>query len=200
MATPYHANGLRDKSRLSPLPSYSNTFFEKKSLRTRPSQWTATYTLPLPLPRRLLRRGIKIVVPLPHRVVQSAMHSFGRKRTLAMLLCTCLLLTWTLMGSGKRPQMPTHHQPWPSPTPSEPSTLVFGRKDLQRVWEWEILSGHYPSSRKSTSVSPPLYVVSLHSSPMISTPGDQLYRSIAKSIDPSKAKGRNDPLSLRSLT
>jgi len=34
-----------------------------------------------------------------------------------------------------------------STTASEPSTLVFRREDLQRIWNWEISSGHYPSRR-----------------------------------------------------
>ena len=33
------------------------------------------------------------------------------------------------------------------------STLIFGRENLQRIWKWEIESGHYPSIAKS--VSPP---------------------------------------------
>lgn len=30
-----------------------------------------------------------------------------------------------------------------------PSTRVFDQRELRRVWEWEILSGHYPTRRKS---------------------------------------------------
>ncbi|KAG6829925.1 hypothetical protein H0H92_002948 [Tricholoma furcatifolium] len=33
---------------------------------------------------------------------------------------------------------------WP---PSDPSTLVFRRDDLQRIWKWEVASGHYPSAQ-----------------------------------------------------
>ncbi|KAK1216072.1 hypothetical protein PQX77_021303 [Marasmius sp. AFHP31] len=31
------------------------------------------------------------------------------------------------------------------PAVGDPSTLVFQREDLQRIWDWEIRSGHYPS-------------------------------------------------------
>ena len=31
----------------------------------------------------------------------------------------------------------------------EPSTLVYRREDLQRIWEWEVAAGHYPSGQKS---------------------------------------------------
>ena len=39
---------------------------------------------------------------------------------------------------------------WPA-FPGDPPTLVFTRADLQRIWEWEIDSGHYPSTQKSAS-------------------------------------------------
>jgi DDB1- and CUL4-associated factor 13 len=37
----------------------------------------------------------------------------------------------------------------------ESSTLVFGREDLQRIWKWEIESGHYPSNAKSAPILSP---------------------------------------------
>ncbi|THU97646.1 glycosyltransferase family 32 protein [Dendrothele bispora CBS 962.96] len=39
---------------------------------------------------------------------------------------------------------------WPEPPwspPVDPPTLVFRRVDLQRIWNWEVTSGHYPSRR-----------------------------------------------------
>lgn len=33
------------------------------------------------------------------------------------------------------------------------STLVFGREELQRIWRWEIDSGHHPSNAKSVIFS-----------------------------------------------
>jgi WD repeat and SOF domain-containing protein 1 len=36
----------------------------------------------------------------------------------------------------------------------EPPTLVFRKKDLQQIWEWEIESGHYPSHANSESSCP----------------------------------------------
>ncbi|KAG6852523.1 hypothetical protein C0991_011251 [Blastosporella zonata] len=35
---------------------------------------------------------------------------------------------------------------WP-PSNADASTLVFRRDDLQRIWKWEIASGHFPSSQ-----------------------------------------------------
>lgn len=33
------------------------------------------------------------------------------------------------------------------------STLVFSREELQRIWRWEIDSGHHPSNAKSMMLS-----------------------------------------------
>ena len=40
---------------------------------------------------------------------------------------------------------------WPTFLTGDPPTLVFTRADLQRIWKWEIESGHYPSGQKSAS-------------------------------------------------
>ena len=34
-------------------------------------------------------------------------------------------------------------------------TLVFGRENLQRIWNWEIESGHYPSHPKGIQIERP---------------------------------------------
>ena len=45
-------------------------------------------------------------------------------------------------------------------TYAEPPTLVYRREDLQRIWEWEVAAGHYPSGQKSAYlISIPLIVV-----------------------------------------
>ena len=31
----------------------------------------------------------------------------------------------------------------------DPRTLVFRRRELQKIWLWEVASGHYPTSRRS---------------------------------------------------
>jgi len=42
----------------------------------------------------------------------------------------------------------TEEKQWSTPfIPGEPPTLVFGRAELQKIWRWEVQSGHYPSSR-----------------------------------------------------
>lgn len=44
----------------------------------------------------------------------------------------------------------TEEKTWPAFT-GDPPTLVFKREDLQRIWSWEIASGHYPSRRRRES-------------------------------------------------
>lgn len=145
---------LREKGRSSPLPSYSNTLHEKHSLRSRPSQWTTTYQLQLPWSRRALPRRINVVLPLPPNMYHSAVQRFGRKRAFTIFLGTFVVIIWTLLTMRRR--FGTPQDQWPLTTKDDPSTLVFAREDLQRVWEWEIASGHYPSSRKS-SFSPSMH-------------------------------------------
>jgi DDB1- and CUL4-associated factor 13 len=142
-------HSLREKGRLSPLPSYSTTLHEKHSLRSRPSQWTTTYQLQLPWRRAGIPRRISIILPQPSNVYQSTVHRFGRRRAFAIFLGTFVAIIWTLLTMRKRFGTPQNQ--WPLTFQGDPPTLVYAREDLQRVWEWEIASGHYPSSRKSTS-------------------------------------------------
>ena len=58
-------------------------------------------------------------------------------------IVTCL---WTVFALAKR--FGSQEKQWPTILPND-STLVFQREDLRKIWEWEIASGHYPSSRKS---------------------------------------------------
>ena len=45
------------------------------------------------------------------------------------------------------------------PTYQEPPTLVYRREDLQRIWEWEVAAGHYPSGQKSACLTFRLFIV-----------------------------------------
>ncbi len=36
--------------------------------------------------------------------------------------------------------------------PATPPTLVHRREDLQRIWHWELASGHYPSRQRSAFI------------------------------------------------
>lgn len=65
---------------------------------------------------------------------------------LVALACVAVFLTVVLVTKLSR-------NDWggDSNSSSEPPTLVFQREDLQRIWKWEIASGHYPSTQSSAS-------------------------------------------------
>ncbi len=106
----------------------------QKGHKSQPS-WTKQVLVPIPgVPTRRLR----IIVPNSTRI--------SRKRGLLLICLACLamVLTVTALRKGFGRQ-----ERWEPFTPREPSTLVYRRDDLQRIWEWEIASGHYPSKRSS---------------------------------------------------
>ena len=59
-----------------------------------------------------------------------------------------LCVVWVLLSLGRRSG--SVNKQWPTSFKGDPPTLVFARNDLQKIWEWEIESGHYPSRRKRT--------------------------------------------------
>ncbi|EUC65307.1 glycosyltransferase family 32 protein [Rhizoctonia solani AG-3 Rhs1AP] len=128
------------KPRLSPLPSYTNAIEEKQHLTHRGSGWTTTFYVPLPF-----RQGqrMKIVLPIPQRI--SAVTSSQMSRRKAFLCIGLLFLTW--IGFGFTAWFKRPGERWRPPLPGPPSTLVFRRSELQKIWEWEIASGHYPINR-----------------------------------------------------
>ncbi|KAF8609461.1 glycosyltransferase family 32 protein [Ceratobasidium sp. AG-I] len=62
-----------------------------------------------------------------------------------MLCFGFLLLTWIGFALVKR--FWDKEKNWPQPFTGKPPTLVFKKAELQKIWEWEIASGHYPSNR-----------------------------------------------------
>lgn len=73
------------------------------------------------------------------------MSRYGRKRGCGLLLFGVIALLWTVFALSKR--FGSADKSWPPPFQKD-TTLVFQREDLRKIWEWEIASGHYPSSRK----------------------------------------------------
>lgn len=92
-------------------------------------------------------RRLKIVVPLPGNIYRSAVVHFGRQFANVGVFVLCFFALWIFISATKRGRY-RHMESNSDNGDSEPPTLVFAREDLQRVWEWEIASGHYPSSRK----------------------------------------------------
>lgn len=147
---PPRGNGHREKGRLSNgLPSYSTAVQEKLGHRHSHSlSWTMPITLPIPGVRT---RRLRILVPNPTRFHQFSVTRFGRRKGPVLLCLSVFALIFTIFALAKRFAM--EDKKWPTPTFGTPSTLVFGREELQRIWKWELESGHYPSHQNSTQVS-----------------------------------------------
>lgn len=143
MPLPQRSNG---KGRLSNgLPSYSTAVQEKMGHRHGHSlSWTTPITLPIPGVRT---RRLRILVPNFARFHQSSVTRFGRRKGPALLCLSLFAIVFTLFALTKR--FATEQKTWPTTPFGTPSTLVFGRQELQRIWKWEIESGHYPSGAKS---------------------------------------------------
>ncbi|QRV91144.1 myotubularin-related protein 10 [Ceratobasidium sp. AG-Ba] len=138
-----HRMPYRDgKPRLSPLPSYTNAIEEKHHLTSRTSAWTTTFFIPVPF--RPSSR-LKIVLPIPQRVWSVTSSRMSRRRAFAILCFVFLVVTWVSFALHKR--YVGKEKSWPKPIPDKPPTLVFQKTELQKIWEWEIASGHYPSNR-----------------------------------------------------
>ncbi|KAF4623773.1 hypothetical protein D9613_001702 [Agrocybe pediades] len=145
---PHRQNG-KTRGRLSfsnALPVYSSTnsaVQEKYAIRAQQSPWWICVSLRIPgLPSRALR----LYFINPKRLHHFSMTRFGRKRGSFMLCIFVFLLVFITFALAKR--FGAHAKRWPGPFSGEPSTLVFKREDLQRIWSWEVRSGHFPSRQK----------------------------------------------------
>ncbi|KAG8919468.1 hypothetical protein FRC02_001636 [Tulasnella sp. 418] len=70
----------------------------------------------------------------------------GRRRASFFVWLALAFLLWVGF-SLIRAVHSQRHPRWTQPIIGDPPTLVFGREDLRRIWNWEIASGHYPSKR-----------------------------------------------------
>ncbi|KAF9496095.1 glycosyltransferase family 32 protein [Pleurotus eryngii] len=134
-------NGFRDKGRKSTLPSYSSAVQEKLEQRAYKSWWIPIF---LPLPG-IRTRQFRVYIPNATRIHQSSIARFGRKRG---TLVSCLALIFIILATfAFTKRFATKSKQWPTAFVGPSSTLVFRRQDLQRIWQWEIASGHYPSRK-----------------------------------------------------
>lgn len=111
-------------------------------MHARSASWTVPVSLPIPGVRT---RRLRLFMPNPTRMQQLGLSRFGRRRG-PLFLCLLLIVSIFTVFSFAR-KFGTEEKQWSSNF-SESSTLVFGREDLQRIWKWEIASGHYPSKRE----------------------------------------------------
>ncbi|KAG1749891.1 uncharacterized protein EDB91DRAFT_1110220 [Suillus paluster] len=109
---------------------------------SRSMSWTVPVSVPIPGVRS---RRLRLFMPNPSRVHQISVSRFGRRRG-PLLLCVVLIASiFTVCSFARR--FSAEEKQWTTNF-GESSTLVFGRDDLQRIWKWEIESGHYPSNAK----------------------------------------------------
>ncbi|KAF8208285.1 glycosyltransferase family 32 protein [Mycena galopus ATCC 62051] len=66
---------------------------------------------------------------------------FRRQRGPLLVCFACMAVVFTVILVSRS----FGRTDWDPETSDEPSTLVFRREDLQRIWNWEIASGHFPS-------------------------------------------------------
>ncbi|TFK75691.1 hypothetical protein BDN72DRAFT_810612 [Pluteus cervinus] len=104
--------------------------------------WTRTIFLPLPG----LNRRLRVIVP------NVALLRGGRRRgpLLVSLACIALVCTVVIMSRGFGGAgwgNSGWNEQWNQDQNREPSTLVFRREELKKIWKWEIESGHFPSSK-----------------------------------------------------
>ena len=143
---PVPPRGNGHKGRLpNVLPSYSTAVQEKLGHRHSHSlPWIIPIILPIP---GVKTRRLRILIPNFARFHQFSVTRFGRKKGPALLCMTVFAIIFTFFALAKRFAM--QDKKWPTTPFGTPPTLVFGREDLQRIWQWEIQSGHYPSAQKS---------------------------------------------------
>jgi hypothetical protein len=131
------------------LPNHSSAVQEKLHRSNgSAASWTKPVLLPIPGVRT---RRLRIFVPNVSSFSQIR-GSRGRRSRGPLLLCfacLALILTVIVLRSQSTRQWTEN---WPPPL-GESSTLVFRREDLQRIWKWEVASGHFPSRMTGTWLS-----------------------------------------------
>ncbi|KAF8632638.1 hypothetical protein AX15_001837 [Amanita polypyramis BW_CC] len=139
-ALPYARGRIGSLNGLPVHASSSSAVQEKLALY--PAPWWITVSLPIPgVPLRRLR----LVALNPVRVHEFAISRLGRKRGSLFLCVSFLALIFATFSLATR--FGSQAKQWP-PFTRDPPTLVYKREDLQRIWKWEISSGHYPSRRE----------------------------------------------------
>ena len=98
-------------------------------------------------PRRAPSR-LAALSAYPVGIYKASVTRFGRRRGPALLCFCCLALFFTTFAFHKR--FVSKQRTWPVPFRSA-QAVAFGPEELRKIWEWEVLSGHYPSTRPSGS-------------------------------------------------
>lgn len=137
--------GPRNRLSITSLPQYSassSAVQEKFHRHPHLVRWWIPVAVPIP---GLRSRRLRLYAPNVRQMHYSAMARFGRKRGSLVFAIALALFCFVVFAVGKR--FGSRTKQWP--TLREPPTLVFKRDDIQRIWEWEVSSGHYPSREPS---------------------------------------------------
>ena len=128
------------------LPVFANgstAVQEKLALHIQHAPWWLWTAIPIPF----FRRSLRVVVLNPLKVHDFATVHFGRKRGRLVLVLFFVLAFFSIFALARH--LGTHAKQWP--LSKDTRTLVYRRADLQKIWMWEIASGHYPSRKASAS-------------------------------------------------
>ena len=141
-------NGYTEKARTTNgLPLHSSAVREKWQRHHQSSSWLVPISLPIPGVRT---RRLRLMLPNLPKLHHGTIARFGRRRGRMLLATGLLAIIFTVVMMFRiRDRFVPEDRSWGGTYSSEPSTLVFRREDLQRIWEWEVAAGHYPSAAKS---------------------------------------------------
>lgn len=129
--------------------THSSAITEKAAHRSSASLSWNTRLVPIP---GVESRKLRVVYPKVTKLWEK------RLPLLAVILCLALLTFVYSPFSSKANYNSADWKIEPPWTPAaDPSTLVFRRADLQKIWQWEIDSGHFPT-RRSSALSSPTYL------------------------------------------
>lgn len=155
------------KARRSPLPfahksntssssvGGSSSFAVAEKLDLDPSSSTTAIYVPLPGRRHPLR----ISLPIPRALWRKLPRVSSRRGaaggwTGALAAVVCLLWLLGAFGGGgknsKKKRTGGGGGGFQNPF-KDPDTVVFSEEEIRGVWEWEVMSGHWPSKNKGES-------------------------------------------------
>lgn len=126
----------------SDLPSHSSAIEEKLERQQHRQSWTRPVSLSIPGVRT---RRLRILVPNAGPFNTLRVNRMRRKRGPLLVALACLAVFFTVLLVSKSFGRSDWGDQWQGGSTPEPPTLVFKRRDLQKIWKWEIASGHYPS-------------------------------------------------------
>jgi DDB1- and CUL4-associated factor 13 len=135
------SNGRRSAG----LPVYSTSFSSSAVQEKFGHRHLSPWLISLPLPG--VRKRLRLFCLNPRRLYQSSILRFGRVKGSVILSLGYLVVLFFIFALAKR--FGTRERKWPRPFLGDPPTLIYRREDLQRIWRWEIASGHYPSHQPS---------------------------------------------------